>query len=321
MNKSTKFIGIDISKKVFDVWSNEFGHKQFKNNKEGFDKFILLLDNDSWCVMEYTGSYYQHLALYLYKNCIRVSIINPLVIRRFIQMKLQQNKTDKSDAKMIVQYANEQKVVPWYPNPEYVEECKDLQTTISLYFKQTTALKNKYTSLIDKGMKGKILTSIKRQIRQLAIEIKLLESEIESRIKDNEPELLTNISSICGIGKKTAMMLIANTNGFKTFDNAKQVSAFFGLAPVETSSGTSIRGKSRISKRGNPHMRNYLFMCSFTACKNNAQCKALYDRIVAKGKSKKLALIAVTNKLIKQAFAVAKSGMPYNPNFKSVLTQ
>lgn len=303
------------------MWSEEFGHKQFKNNTEGFGKFILLLDSDSWCVMEFTGSYYQNLALFLYENSISVSIINPLVIKRFIQMKLQHNKTDKSDAKMIVQYAREQKVVAWHPNPEYIDECKDLNTTISLYYKQTTALKNKLISLMDKGVKGKILTSIKRQIRNLEKEIKLLESQIESLIKMNEPELLTNISSISGIGKKTAMMLIANTNGFKTFDNAKQVSAFFGLSPVETSSGTSVRGKSRISKRGNPLMRNYLFMCSFTACKNNPQCKALYDRIVAKGKSKKLALIAVINKLIKQAFAVAKSGMPYDPNYKSVLAQ
>ena len=116
-------------------------------------------------------------------------------------------------------------------------------------------------------------------------------------------------------------MLIVCTNGFSTFDNARQVSAFFGLSPVERSSGTSIRGRSRISKKGNPIMRNYLFMCSFTASYNNPQCKALYDRIVAKGKSKKLALIAVTNKLIKQAFSIAKSGIKYSPEYRSVSLQ
>jgi len=319
MSKSTNFIGIDISQKVFDVWSKEFGHKQFKNNQQGFENFALLLDDKSWCVMEFTASYYQHLAIFLYQNGVKVSIVNPLVIKRFIQMKLQHNKTDKSDAKMMVQYASEQKLVAWQPNPQYINECKDLHTTISLFFKQLTALKNKHHSLVSKGVKGKILTSIKRQVRQLEKEINLLETELEIRIKDNEPEMLTNISSIAGIGKKTAMMLIACTNGFKTFDNPNQISAFFGLAPVETTSGTSVRGKPRISKKGYPLMRNYLFMCSFTACKNNPQCKALYDRIVAKGKSKKLALIAVANKLVKQAFAIAKSGIPYNPEYKPVL--
>ena len=102
MNKSTKFIGIDISKKVFDVWSDDFGHRQFRNTHEGFLNFSMFLVNTSWCVMEYTGSYYQQLAMYLYENEVAVSIINPLVIKRFIQMKLQHNKTDKSDAKMIV---------------------------------------------------------------------------------------------------------------------------------------------------------------------------------------------------------------------------
>ena len=74
-------------------------------------------------------------------------------------------------------------------------------------------------------------------------------------------------------------------------------------------------------RKANPIMRNYLFMCSFTASYNNPQCKALYDRIVAKGKSKKLALIAVTNKLIKQAFSIAKSGIKYSPEYRSVSLQ
>ncbi len=321
MTKSTKFIGIDISKRVFDVWGNDIGHKRFKNTPEGFVEFSMLLKTSSWCVMEYTGSYYQQLAIYLYENDISVSVINPLVLKRFIQMKLQHNKTDKGDAKMIAQYAHDQGVTKWVPSPSYIDRCKDMHTTITLYFKQNTALKNKLMSLQDKGVKGKLLTSIRRQIRQVNVEIKLLENEIELLIKQHEKELLSNLTSIPGIGKKTAIMLIVCTNGFSTFDNARQVSAFFGLSPVERSSGTSIRGRSRISKKGNPIMRNYLFMCSFTASYNNPQCKALYDRIVAKGKSKKLALIAVTNKLIKQAFSIAKSGIKYSPEYRSVSLQ
>lgn len=318
MNKNTHFIGIDISKKVFDVWSDKHGHRKFKNTQEGFSEFLLLLDSNSWCVMEYTGTYYQQLASFLYESQVAVSVVNPLVIKRFIQMKLQHNKTDKSDAKMIVQYANEQHLNKWHPLPEYINKCKDLHTTISLYYKQNTALKNKLHSLIDNGVKGKIMTSLKRQIRQVLTEIQLLEKELEEIVKNHEQELLSNLISIPGIGKKTAILLIVCTNGFQTFENAKQLSAFFGLSPVLTTSGTSVRGKVRISKRGNPLVRNHLFMCSFTAYIRNPQCKALFDRIVAKGKSKKLALIAVTNKLLSQSLAVAKSGVRYDPNYKSV---
>ncbi len=319
MNKSTEFIGIDISKRVFDVWGEGFGYKQFKNNDEGFSSFLLLLTRSSWCVMEYTGSYYLKLARFLYENQVSVSVINPLIIKRFIQMKLQHNKTDKSDSRMIVQYAREQRVFKWHPNPVYIDECKDLHTTISLYFKQSTALKNKLHSLIDKGVKGRIIISLKRQLRQIQSEITILEQEMEDRVRNHEQELLTNLLSIPGIGKKTAILLIVCTNGFRTFENARQLSAFFGLSPVEHVSGSSVRGRTRISKRGHPLMRNYLFMCSFTACNHNAQCKSLYERIVNKGKSKKLALIAVSNKLLKQSLAIAKSGVCYDPNFRSVL--
>nr|WP_320119531.1 IS110 family transposase [uncultured Marinifilum sp.] len=319
MNKNTHFIGIDISKKVFDVWSTKFGHKQFKNTPEGFAELLLLLSPQSWCVMEYTGNYYYQLAVFLFENSVRVSVINPLVIKRFIQMKLQHNKTDKSDAKMIVMYAQEQSLNLWKPLPGFIDKCKDLHTTINLYHKQSTALKNKLHGFIDKGIKGRVVTSLKRQIRQVKSEILLLKKEIEAIIKEHEQELLSNLTSIPGIGKKTAIILIVSTNGFRTFENAKQLSAFFGLSPVITSSGTSIRGKARISKKGNPIVRNHLFMCSFTACTKNMQCKALFDRLVDKGKSKKLALIAVTNKLLSQSLAIAKSGVRYHPDYRSTL--
>ena len=111
------------------------------------------------------------------------------------------------------------------------------------------------------------------------------------------------------------MVLIVSTNGFRDFKSASQVSSFFGLAPNERSSSSSVRGKTRISKIGDPLLRNHLFLCSFTASVHNPQCKALFDRIVLKGKSKKLALIAVCNKLIKQSYGIARSGLDYDRNY------
>jgi len=194
-------------------------------------------------------------------------------------------------------------------------------TVTQLYFKQTTAIRNKLHALISKGhIKGKMIRSLKRQLKQIQKEIKLLETEMESLIKANEPQLLTRITSIVGIGKKTAMLLIITTNSFKDFESCKQIASYLGLAPNERTSGSSVRGRTRISKMGNPMVRNHLFLCSFTASVHNPQCKALYERIVAKGKSKKLALIAVCNKLIKQAYGISKSGVPYDKNYKSKLS-
>ncbi len=133
--------------------------------------------------------------------------------------------------------------------------------------------------------------------------------------------MFDNLCSIPGIGKKTAMFLIVITNGFESFKSSKQLSAYLGLAPTIRISGKTVRGQSRISKAGNSTIRNLLFMCSFTASERNKACHELFSRIVKKGKSKKLALIAVANKLLKQAFAIAKAEMKYEKNYMSVSPQ
>jgi transposase len=316
MNKSTLFFGIDISKDRFDVYCVETGHNRYSNDEGGFKSFLKVLSAGSHCVMEATGCYHHRLALFLYDRGISVSILNPLVIKRYIQMKLKRVKTDKSDALMIYQYSCEQVLEQWEPDPEYIAQGRELLSLIQLYLKQSTALKNKLHALESRGQhKGKMVTSIKRQLRALIKEQQLLEKEVETLLKANEPSLLARLKTIPGIGNKTAVLLMLSTANFKDFDSSKQVSSYLGLAPNERSSGSSIRGRSRISKTGNGLVRNHLFMCSFTACVHNTQCKALFDRIVAKGKSKKLALIAVCNKLIKQAFAIAKSGLSYDPHY------
>lgn len=320
MTKNTTILGIDISKDSFDVYDQVKGHGQFINAPKGFAAFLKTLDRNSWVVMEATGSYHHRLALYLFEKGVAVSVVNPLVVKRFIQMKLNRVKTDKSDARMICRYGLQQELESWSPDPEYVAQCKEIQGVVQVYFKQRTALKNKLHSLQSKGLvKGKVITCLKRQLRHLDKEIAFLEDEMESLIKTNEPDLYTRIKTIPGLGKKTAILLIVATNGFKDFASSKQISSYFGLAPHERSSGSSVKGKTRIGKNGHPIIRNHLFLCSFTACMYNPQCKALYDRIVAKGKSKKLALIAVSNKLIKQAYGIAKSGLYYDENYRSKL--
>ncbi len=112
-------------------------------------------------------------------------------------------------------------------------------------------------------------------------------------------------------------MLIVFTQGFKHTQNHRQLISFAGLAPTQYSSGTSIQGKPRIYKRGGKNLRDVLYMCSMNAMKTNTACKALYERLRAKGKTGKQALIAVCNKLLKQVFAVVKNNRLYQPNYCS----
>ncbi|CAM1352762.1 transposase (fragment) [Tenacibaculum halocynthiae] len=140
-------------------------------------------------------------------------------------------------------------------------------------------------------------------------------------LKKEHQDLLTRLETIPGIGKKTAIMLVVLTDGFERFTSGSELCSYSGLTPIIRQSGSSVKGRARISKIGNVKLRNLLFMCSFNACKYNKSCRELYQRIVAKGKSKKLALIAVCNKLLKQAFAIAKSGLIYDETYRNTLVK
>jgi transposase len=165
------------------------------------------------------------------------------------------------------------------------------------------------------------LRRLQQTLKSLTQQVAAVELELLTLLEQRFAAEIALLCSIPGIGRKTAGMLLLFAGGFTHFDNYRQVIAFAGLSPREHTSGTSIRGKVRITKMGGGLIRDKLFMCSFSAKKTNAACAALFDRLVAKGKNKKLALIAVCNKLLKQAFAIVKSGVPYQTDFSSKLAQ
>lgn len=320
MNKDRKYFGIDISKDFFDVCDDNLNHYQLKNSISGFKKLLKLLDINTVCVMEATGYYHIRLAYYLLESGYQVSVVNPLKIKRFIQMDLSKVKTDKSDSKQIQLYGKERSPKLWTGQSKTQQESLQLSRLLSVYSKQSTQLKNKIHGEQVLGIPSKIvLTSLKAQLKKLGKEIKKLEKVLEENVKSEYQESLTLLKSIPGIGDKTALMLLVFTDGFHRFESSKELCSYAGITPTIRQSGSSVKGRSRISKMGNPKLRNLLFMCSFNACKYNKACKALYDRIIAKGKSKKLALIAVCNKLLKQAFSIVKNGIPYDSEYKSRL--
>jgi len=322
MNKDIKHFGIDISHLVFDVTDTDGKYYQFKNNGSGFKKFTKLLNCDSHCVMEATGYYHYQLAYYLLESGMKVSVENPLSVKRFIQMKLSKIKTDKSDSKLICEYAQQVDLKLWKGNSKNEMECLQITRALSVYTKQSTMLKNKLhgESVLGEPSKA-VVRSLKRSLKQLVKEIKSLEDKLLVLVKEVHQDLLTRLQTIPGIGRKTAIMLVVLTGGFDRFTSASELCSYAGLTPVIRQSGSSVKGRPRISKIGNQKLRNLLFMCSFNACKYNKACRDLYERIVAKGKSKKLALIAVCNKLLKQAFAIAKSGLIYDDTYRSTLVK
>jgi transposase len=320
MTKDRKIYGIDISKDVFDVYNDTRGHSQLKNDSSGFKSLLKSLPISALVVMEATGYYHYRLAQFLHKNGVLVSVVNPLSVKRFIQMKLAKVKTDKSDAKSICEYGEFNDVPLYNALTDVQSECLQLFRLLDSYVKKSTATKNKIHGEATLGIPSKtVYSSLKRDLKHLKKEISVLENRLLELVKQDQQHQLTLLQTIPGIGLKTALFLIVVTDGFKKFETASQLCSYVGITPTIRESGSSVKGRGRISKVGNKKLRNLLFLAAFSACKYNKGCKALFDRIVAKGKSKKLALIAVANKLLKQAFAIAKSGLPYDENFVSKL--
>ena len=320
MIKDRKIYGIDISKTVFDIYNESEGHYQLSNDVQGFRQLLKSLPKEALIVMEATGYYHYRLAQFLYKKGVAVSVVNPLSVKRFIQMKLAKVKTDKSDAKSICDYGTLNEVPLYNALTDVQAECLQLFRLLDSYVKKSTATKNKIHGEKTLGVPSKtVYSSLKRDLKHLQKEMQVLEKRLLELVKQDQQHQLTLLKSIPGMGTKTALFLIVVTDGFTKFESASQLCSYVGITPTIRESGSSVRGRSRISKVGNKKLRNLLFLCAFSACKHNKACREIYERIVAKGKSKKLALIAVANKLLKQAFAIAKSGLPYDENFVSKL--
>ncbi len=160
-----------------------------------------------------------------------------------------------------------------------------------------------------------VIKCYKKLIKELKQELHKLEKELQQKLIEWQPELVKQVSSVTGIGKRAKAELIVYTQGFKEIQSYRQLISYAGLSPREFSSGSSIRGRSKICKQGGKTLRNILYMCSLSAIKTNHVCRQLYERLVAKGKNKKLALIAVCNKLLKQVFGVVKNQNLFNNTY------
>lgn len=301
-----KYVGIDISKNFFDAYTAK-GVLRFDNSTKGFEEFNKQLSASSQCVMEATGSYYMKLACYLYDKGIAVSVINPLIIKRFSQMRLVRAKTDKADAILITKYAELENPKTWNPPVRFINELQQESMVLEGLIKQRTALQNQKEALNQMPHASeKALSTLETVLGSLNEQIKDLEESIAKKAKKHCGEIISVLTSIPGIGIKTAVQLVIITQGFSKFETSKQLAAYIGISPRIYQSGL-MRGTAKICKMGMGKIRSLLYLCSWTAVNCNKPCKELYERLLVKGKAKKLALIAVANKLLKQAFAIGTS--------------
>lgn len=318
-------VGIDISKAYFDFYFKSPNGKETKarlgNNKEGFHQFLQKIPSDAWTVMEASGPYYYQLACFLFERGIKVAVINPLVIRRFMQMQLKRVKTDSADAKGISAYGELLELKPWEPLKESYLNIKQWYTIRKQLLKHLHATTQQMEAFLATGkLEKRIRIALEEEISHTSEKIKATEEQMNELIKKENSALKEQLESIPGIGPKTSLLLIVALRGFENFDNYKQVISYLGLSPRIYESGSTVKGRSKICKMGMAEVRKCLYMAARSARMYNTACKELYHRLRAKGKAHRVAMIAVVNKLLKQAFALVETGTLYKKNYQPKTT-
>lgn len=317
MTNVNKIIGIDISKEKFDVCFSfqpcGYSSKNYAYNAEGIKSFLKDVPSDSVCIMEATGVYHLRLAYALNKLGVFISVVNPLSVKNFSRAIMCRTKTDKADARLLVDYARRMELTEWKPTPDNYIRIQQIYRSIELFLGNITQFENQLESISNSPVGNpKHCRMLRKHIKTLHKQIVQMEKQIEELIAEDDETVVEHISSVPGVGKKTAIALLTATKGMHGFDNYRQVSSYFGLCPRIYDSGKSVHGKAHICKMGMGWIRKLLYMCAVSATRYNRACASLYERLRQKGKAVKVALIAVANKLLKQIFAIVKNNCTYS---------
>ncbi|MFN8459660.1 MAG: IS110 family transposase [Anaerolineae bacterium] len=313
-------LGIDIAKQKFDVtlWhGSAIQRNHFSNNPDGFKALNDWLKqqgvSELHACMEATGVYYEALAEYLYQQGYTVSVVNPWQIKAFADSKLRRHKTDRLDADLIAEFCQKEHPRAWQPLPPAERTLQALVRHLESLVETRQQQRNRLESSRD----PLVTTSLQRVIDQLTLEIEQIKQQIQDHL-DQNPDLKRKqelLASIIGIGSQTATSLLAEMPDLADYPSAKHAAADAGLTPSERSSGSSVRGKPRLSKIGNPRVRKLLYYPALAAIRYNPIIKALRDRLIAQGKPKMVAVGAAMRKLVHLAYGVLKHNQPFDPAY------
>jgi len=315
------YIGIDVSKDSFvAAYPKKSGYstKTFLNTTSGVRQFISSLPEDCHCVMEATGNYSMLLLYLLQQANITVSMENPQKIKHFARAMLSTTKTDEIDAKLIAMYGEKMNPAPYKIPSESIILLKQKRTVLRQLKKQLTAILNlqhALSALPKQDPTSKV--TVEKTISFLRKQISKMEEEITNLSNNEFNRQMTLLTSIKGISNTIASALITATGGFSYFSSAKQISRFLGLCPTYQQSGTSVNVKGHINRNGDTYLRSQLYIAACASLRCNTACRETYERLRAKGKSGKGAIIAIANKLIRQAFAIVTNNRPYIDGYVS----
>jgi transposase len=325
------YLGMDVAKAKLDccLLPDEAGGKRkskaVANSKAGIAALLEWVAKQGasiqqlHVVMEATGVYHEQAALALADTGVTVSIINPAQVKDFGRGLAVRTKTDSMDSVVLARYGALLKPAAWQPPPL---EARALQALLA----RRDAVADDLRRELNRQEKSQavetpalIAQSITQSIVFLEAELKRLQQAIGDHI-DRHPDLkrdMALLTSIPAVGERVGNNLLAVIHAHR-FESAEQVAAYLGLVPVERQSGSSVLGRARLSKAGPAPVRAVLYMAAVVATQCNPHVKALYQRLIARGKSKMSAIGAAMRKLVHLCFGVLKTQRPYQPDYAKI---
>jgi transposase len=329
-------VGIDVARKELvvslgnmddEAITRIYAYKTFLNTEKGFIALILWVKKQTIegpplrYVMEATGVYHEALAYFLSDNDYVVSIVMPNKISNFFKTLEVKTVTDKSMSEAIALFGLEKKLECWTQPQKAFRELRQLTRERDQLVVERTMLKNQlHAEEIEAHPSRMTISRMKFRIK--VINTQIGETAAETKVIINNDATISQsvklITSIPGIGTLTAAIIMAETNGFELIRSKKQLTSYAGLDVKEKESGTSVKGKSRISKRGNRYLRKAMYMPAMAAIRHSDRYKAIFVRIVSRNGIKMKGGVAVQRKLLEMAYTIYKTRTPYQAGYLQV---
>jgi len=325
------YIGIDVSKAkldcslLLDAASTKRKSKSVTNNKAGIADLLEWTGKQGFqaaglhAIMEGTGVYHEQAAIALCDAGVTVSIVNPAQVKDFGRGLAVRTKTDSIDSLVLARYGALLKPAAWTPPSQEARALQALLSRREAIVKDLRREHNRQEKADATDTPELIRQSLCDSIAFLQKQLDKLQKNIDDHI-GRHPALkadLALLTSIPAVAPKVSSNLLSVMHSHH-FDSAEQLAAYLGLVPVERLSGTSVRGRAHLSKAGPARVRAVLYMAAVVATRYNPHIKALYERLLAKGKAKRAAIGAAMRKLVHLCFGVIKTRKPYQANYAKI---
>lgn len=326
-------LGIDVAQnelvvslgRMYNDWTPDlYASKAFANTAKGFEALVIwvekLTDNSLPVryVMEATGVYHESFAYYLDEHEMEVSIVMPNKISNYARSLSAKSVTDKTAAEAITLFGLERKLDRWSRPAGLYKKLRQLTRERSQLIDERTMLKNQlHAEQAEAEPSAQSIARMKKRIVLLNKQEKEIMAELTALIKTDAEmqQLVLLICTIPGIGLLTAASVLGETNGFDLIRNKRQLTSYAGLDIKEKQSGTSVKGKPRISKKGNKYLRKTMYLPALSAIRHDDRFKAVYARLVLKHGIKMKAAVAVQRKLLELIYTLYKTQKPYNKKY------